>query len=184
MLQVGDVMKHHMEQSAKDLVLSASGRPVLCSYSSDGTPMKTAIRVVSDGDIHKSSVVRHGRDCTEFLLQRSWYKTLNFKGEAVLSVLIKDPLPLSDGKGADNCYTAAVRFAPLLKDMSHRGVSINHYSFDRALFTSMRRKLSQRHALLHARLRHAPVMIGEALPMSGWIGFSSQAVPSTTLRMG
>lgn len=39
--KVAEVLKHHMKASAKELVVSASGRPMLLSFSADGTPVHT-----------------------------------------------------------------------------------------------------------------------------------------------
>lgn len=37
----------------------------------------------------------------------------------------------------------------MLKRLGHKGISISHYCFDRALFSTLERKQLQRHALYH-----------------------------------
>ena len=111
-MKMAEVLKAALLKKARALLATAAGRPVLFSYSSDGTPMKVAIRVSSEGLVPNSTLDRRGRTGVEFLLQRGWYKTLGSEGDVCMCALLADPVALSHGKGSWYLFTAAREFAP------------------------------------------------------------------------
>lgn len=151
-MKLCEVVKHQLQSKVDTLLSKASGRPVLMSYSSDGTPMKTAARVSSEGLVPGTALIRRGRDCVELLLQRGWYKTFGANGQTLVAALLRDPVPLTHGKSAWHLYSAARSFAPFLEEAGHQGISISHYAFDRACYSALTRRLSQSHAVAQARV--------------------------------
>lgn len=148
---MAEVLKATLLRKARALLTGAAGRPVLFSYSSDGTPMKVAVRVSSQGLVSNSTLHRKGKTGVEFLLQRGWYKTIGPEGNVCMCVLLADPVPLSYGKGSWYLYTAAEQFAPLVQELGHEGICVTHYAFDRAIFGALTSKLFRRHEQQHER---------------------------------
>ena len=141
-----EVLKFFTASEARQLVVSAHGRPTLCSYSNDGTPIRTTTRAVSSGSMGK--VVRVGGAGHELLVQRAFFRTRGSTGEWQTAMQVRDPLPLVHGKGADAIFSAAVEFLRTLRQMNHGGIAVQHYSFDRALHTPLVRRFRQHHAHL------------------------------------
>ena len=71
-MKMAEVVKTTLQRKVRALLRSAAGRPVLFSYSSDGTPMKVAVRVSSEGLVPNSTLNRRGKTGVEFLLQRGY----------------------------------------------------------------------------------------------------------------
>ena len=78
-------------------------------------------------------VVRVGGAGRELLVQRAIFRTRGSTGEWQTVMQVRDPLPLVHGKGTDANFSAAVEFLRTLRQMSHGGIAVQHYSFDRAL---------------------------------------------------
>jgi hypothetical protein len=148
-MKMAEVVKTTLRRKVRALLRSAAGRPVLFSYSSDGTPMKVAVRVSSEGLVPNSTLNRRGKTGVEFLLQRGWYKTIGPEGNVCMCALVTDPIPLSHGKGSWYLYTAAKQFAPLTQELGHEGICVTHYAFDRAVFGALTSKLFRRHEQQH-----------------------------------
>ena len=125
---------------AKQLVSSAGENPVLFSYGSDGTPMLTRATFTSKAPSGSTTVRRAGH-AVEFLLERAFLKTVDGSGAERTVALFKPPTPMNNGKGAWQCFSAACGFFPTLKRLGHSGISITHYCFDRALFSSLEKNI-------------------------------------------
>eukprot|EP00975_Prorocentrum_lima_P043806 9187340-Prorocentrum_lima.AAC.1 len=59
--------------------------------------------------------------------------------------MIRDPLPLSRGKGAEPTWSAGVQFVETARHMGHEGIPVCHYVFDSALGSSVGRMHQQHH---------------------------------------
>ena len=140
-----EVLKAHSKLEARQLVAGAQG-PVLCSYSNDGTPIRTTIRKTTTGTMGR--VVRMGGAGHEFVCQRAVFRTRGSTGEWKTVMQVRDPLPLVHGKGGDAIFSAAAEFLDTLRQMGHGGIAVQHYSFDRALHSCLVRRFKQHHALL------------------------------------
>lgn len=138
-----EVLKGHLAGKVRTLVAVAGDLPVVCSYVSDATPLRTKVRFVSAGG-PGGRLVRDGRRLEEFLLQRSTVKYFNAHRQPVIAVLAEDAVPLRLGKKGGNLYSAATAHMPSLKELSHRGISIQHFVFDRGAYSSVGRLLHQR----------------------------------------
>ena len=141
-----EVIKVMVAAEARQLVLEAKGRPTLCSYSNDGTPMRILKRVVTEGV--GGRVVRYGGSGHELLVQRAIFRTRSSTGEWLTAMNMRDPLPLVHGKGGDAIFSAGVEFLQTLRQMGHQGIAVQHYVFDRALHTPLVRRFKQHHAQL------------------------------------
>ena len=66
-------------------------------------------------------------------------------GVARSAVLLRDPQPLTHGKGAQALLSCGIGFAKTLRQRGHRGIAVQHYTFDRAGFSALQRFFKQRH---------------------------------------
>jgi hypothetical protein len=149
-----EVVKQYLTNKAKSVVAAASGRAVLYSYGSDGTPMLT--RASFSSTLGGQTVRRYAGKSVEFLVERGFVKTTDGVGEPIVATLARDPVPLLHGKTAWHMLPPACAFFPLLQRLGHAGISVSHYCFDRAVFDPMMEKLRQRHAMYHAVQRQNP----------------------------
>ncbi len=156
--KLAEVGKDFLLQKTKAFVAAAAGRPLLYSYSSDGTPMLTKT-TYAQKVTEARSVRRTGGYLHEFLVQRCALKYHSADGTDKVCCYTRDPVPLDKGKTAWFMYSAAVAFFPLCRELGHRGIVVSHYCFDRAYFTALERKMRQRHEL-HYRSGGA----GEPMP--------------------
>lgn len=92
-----EVMKAHLQAEVAHFVAEAGQLPILCSYSSDATPLRCKVRF-SQGAGTGQLLVREGRALEEFLLQRSVYKIRDRHGDVAVRLLVHDPVPLRLGK--------------------------------------------------------------------------------------
>ena len=165
-----ELAKHFLKNRAKHFVSGAQGRPLLYSYQADGTPMLVQATHVAQRASGQHVVRTAGRGL-ELLLQRVFLKTIAPSGEHLVTAYFRDPVPLDNGKGAWPCFTAACECFPMLKTMGHMGISISHYCFDRALYSSLGRILRQRHMLYHEMAISGSSNEGEAIlsQMTDWV---------------
>jgi len=137
--------KQLLKSKAYDLVSEAEGRPVLFHYSADGTPLATRQRVVAEvGQGRRVSM--QGRATEEYLVQHAFYRHIGLDGKRRTAVVLRDPLPLTNGKGVLACFSCALAYVVHPRDMGHHGLSISHYTFDRALYTGMEKLFRKHHA--------------------------------------
>ena len=139
--------KHVMEMEISRLVIAAAGAPCLMTYSSDCTPISSKLRTKRKMADH-ATVTREGQQEHELLVQHAFYRYIDHMGVAHTAVLLRDPLPLTHGKGAWALFSCAADFAKTLRQRGHRGTAIQHYTFDRAAFSALQRMCKQRHIQL------------------------------------
>ena len=139
-----EVSKAHLRARAERFVAECGDRALLLSYSGDGTPIKTieqhTIRV--DGD----AATRKGGAAMEFYLHRLFLK-FSAGTEQRVCVLFDDPWPMTHGKGAWCSFAIGHALFPTARRLGHRGLVIQHYCFDRALYSACLRIFEQYHAL-------------------------------------
>ena len=167
--RLAEALKHFSRAEARKLVVGAKGVPILCSYSNDGTPMTVRKRVVLQGVAGRTH--REGGASCELLCQRAMFRTRDrTTGGWQTAILLRDPVPLVHGKGADPVFSAAVEFVQTLRQMGHRGIAIQHYSFDRALHAPLVRRFKQKHAQL------GPAWVAPTGPEAGALALFPPAV--------
>jgi hypothetical protein len=157
-----EIAKELLLARVKEAVGLAGGRAILCSYSSDGTPLLTQATVVAKLGARK--VHRRAGRAIEFLLERFFLKFVGSDGTPVVRCLLRDPRPLSFGKGSWQIFQAACEFLPHLRSLGHEGIIVSHACFDRAVYSAVSRKVQQRQYLWYEhRFGPAPRTGGAAL---------------------
>lgn len=137
MVRLCEVVKDFMHGGLRGFVQDAAGLPVLRSFCSDGTPIRTwqRWRHVS---ATIGNVYRQGGSSLEFLVQRAFFMFPAAKGYKMYTVM-DEPLPLHNGKKAWQLFLAGKSFVPSLLGLGHQGISLNHYCFDRGVFYPLRK---------------------------------------------
>jgi hypothetical protein len=136
--------KHIMDMEVNKLVAAAANSPCLMSYSSDCTPVSSRLRTKRKMTEH-TTISREGQQDHELLVQHAFYRFIDHLGVAHSAVLLRDPQPLTHGKGAWALYSCGVEFAKTLRERGHRGIAVQHYTFDRAAFSALQKLFKQRH---------------------------------------
>lgn len=141
--KLAEVLKDFMRSQVRNLVQRPNGRPLLCSYSSDGTPLLTKQRFRAKLVGKQKPIVRVGGQCHEYLIQQAFVRFLDAEGMPHIVAQLRDPAPLASGKSAWHVFTAGREFIPSLREMSHGGIAIQHMAFDRALHKPLVRRFPQ-----------------------------------------
>ena len=116
--------KAYLQQKARELVANAAQAPVLSHYSADGTPLSTKRKV--NASMKKGfSVKRYGRETEEFLVQHGYIRTVDAFGHASTVALLREPLPMTNGKGALATFSAFCDFFQTPRQLGHRGICID-----------------------------------------------------------
>ena len=135
--------KHLLRGQAQQAIASADGAPVLVSYAADGTPIQTTFAQKAS---HSSAKVRRiGRATEEYYIQQAWYVYRDCHGRLRSSVVLSDPLPLTEGKKLPSLLACALQFLEQPRALGHEGVVVYHYAFDRGLYEGLTRVLRQWH---------------------------------------
>lgn len=152
LLRLVEVARVRMNRFARQLVRSAGVGAVLQMWFSDGTPMRTAVQYRDKGDGGENTEFRrHGRSGREFLLMRGYVKTLRH-GRCQIAPIVTEPLPMTKGKSVWHIFSATVAQVLNLPASGHtNGINISFYCFDRAIFSTMMRRLQARHRLAFDR---------------------------------
>ena len=101
-----EVGKEYLFLKAKQLILDHANKPVLFSYSSDSTPLLMVMTHAATLGPHRT-VVRKAGKANELLIQRGFVKASGNLGEARVVCMFRDPVPLTNGKSAACCSSAA-----------------------------------------------------------------------------
>eukprot|EP00974_Lingulodinium_polyedra_P119137 11170003-Lingulodinium_polyedra.AAC.1 len=72
-------------------------------------------------------------------------RVLGPDGAARTAAVLREPLALTNGKGALPVFAATIDFVDTLREMGHKGIAVHHYCFDRALCSALGRLLQQHH---------------------------------------
>lgn len=122
-----------------------SGRPILESYASDCTPLKT-VEIYKQG-MADIAVSRSGRSSREWLVQRLFLTD----AEGATTCAFVEPKLLSDKTAWTHCQ-AQLEMTDMARQL-HKGITIAHHCWDRAVVEPCTRHQLQRHAaydeLLH-----------------------------------
>eukprot|EP00971_Amphidinium_carterae_P025403 501319-Amphidinium_carterae.1 len=138
-----ECVKECLYENLADAAARSQGRPVLFQYASDCTPMRVAHRIhggrSSEGG---RTFVRQGYSLKEFLVQSGFLKYYAAGNQLGVKVIIREPVPLEDGKKSGNLFTAAESFMPKLEHCTS-GIRVVAHVFDRAQYSSLGRMLLQ-----------------------------------------
>ena len=125
----------------QSFVLAAAGRPILWSYGSDGTPLTSQQVFTKSSGAMK--VHRRGGSAKEWLCQILFLRVLSLDGTVGSTVpLLIEPWPVASKTGP-GLFAVAQKSVPLLVELGHTGISIQHGVFDRAVFSVMKRQFEQ-----------------------------------------
>jgi len=166
--RLAEALSSFTRAEARRLVVGAKGAPLLCSYSNDGTPMTVRKRIMIQGV--GGTLSREGGTSRELLCQRAMFRSRDSTGGWKTAIMIRDPVPLVHGKGAEPVFSAAVEFLRTLRQMGHWGIAVQHYAFDRALHAPLVRRFKQKHAQL------APQWVAPTGPDAGAAGLFQPAL--------
>ena len=117
------VLRDFFKEQARLLVATASDRPLLFTYSSDGTSYlcNRPTRFV----MAQSKQHRDGRVLCEFLLERGFLRTRTPTGQVVSCILVAAPRLMLGGKAVWQQFAAACEFSPTVRSMGHRGIVVH-----------------------------------------------------------
>ena len=150
-LRVSEVGRATLDLAARQLVQNAQGLPLLTSKTADATPVTVVVRTSHTLGGSTTMVRRQGRTKEEFLLKNQFVRSRSAAGEVATSVMLQEPLPLTEGKTAGHIVLACIKDWKTLRELGHNGMCLEHYAFDRLGFQATSRLLLQ----LHASQKHA-----------------------------
>ena len=142
-------MRTLIQEKARTAVCDNANAPVRYFYSNDATSLKVRASVMAGGTHEQKNVKRVGFKLEEFLVERGIIKHFNGAGTVEMCVLMSDPRPLRDGKGAWESWAASCKFFPMLRSLGHKSIAITHVCFDRLLLSSQARLLCAQHTCHH-----------------------------------
>ena len=143
------VLSDFLEEKVCKLVEAAAGKPILYSYQSDCTSFLTWHTIT--GQLGGKKLQRKGKTLTELLLERGYFVVRSGIGSVQSCVLLSEPRIMSAGKTTFYMFAAACEFSSLLRTRGHRGICLNHCSFDRQALSSLARCLHQRVEALYVK---------------------------------
>ena len=143
--RLAEAMKAMLQRKATRAIKEQKTAGLLCSYVSDGTPLKYFQQVQAGTDAVKAK--RSGVNHKEFLVEQATLRYFDDEGEAPTTVVLADPMPLTLGKTMPALLAAWESFMETPRQQGHRGLCVMHFSFDRAnlvpLSNLIRRRLIQ-----------------------------------------
>jgi hypothetical protein len=174
--QLVEIVKTLLQTKAETLVRSSTPHPVLIAYSSDATSYKCRAVLSSKPKEGMTGQVR-GSVLSEFLLQRVFLKTRGSNGDLTMAVLLPEPVQLKLGKKAHHLFDAACKCFPMGRMMGHKGITILHLSFDRAIHSALVRLFRQRQRCFYSPEHRAySTETAEELILLDWITDSGCAL--------
>lgn len=138
-----EIAKDTMHGRVRSMIAQAAGRPVLVSYSCDGTPIR-ACKYFNERKADGSWMRRAGGAETEFLLQRAWLKTGSLLGPEITAPMVGEPLAMNYGKSAFAHFCAADAFMPTRVGLKHSGICVQHLTCDRGIHGPLARYMRGR----------------------------------------
>ncbi len=159
-------LANYLVARAKAAVMDSDQAPLLRSYSSDGTPLRTQLRVcLAHCD---ENVKREGKRTLEYLMQLAFYRFRDFAGQWHDRCLFKPPLPLTEGKATPALFAAYIAFDKTLRQQGKLGIVVEHYSFDRAVWRPLTRLIKQHHLELAPTFGNNPTE-SRLLALQEWV---------------
>ena len=182
---LSEAFKAMLVRKRQKLIRDAEGGPVLMSFSSDGTPLSSNVRAKIQ--LQEKSHYRSGSQCSEYLVQLAVYRAFSMTGDVMSCAYMKEPLPLTKGKGADALFAADIAFAPTLRGMGHTGIAIQHHCYDRLMFSALMKRNAGRYVVQAAarelQLPGGPQGRAALLDNLCHFGTSTLHAPSATIAI-
>lgn len=144
MAKVAEVGKRFLRIAVESFIGRRRHQPIMIWYASDSTPLSTR-------EMHRRSwecyrVRRSGRRSNDLLMQRLFVQ--DCAGDA--AILFTEPLALED-KSTWSHYEAFRRLLPTGRELGHEALLVSFHCFDRALESSMDRRIRQLRESLRQR---------------------------------
>lgn len=137
-----EVLKRFLRNRAVHMVKSSGDRPLLYCYQGGSTPVLAQATHVAKPMPHVQ-VRRRAAEAAEYHSERAFIKWTNSFGQPTLAVVLRDLRPLLAGKKGWNLFASAIEHFPDLRFLGFRGLLLRHYAFDRAVFSSVFRRVKQ-----------------------------------------
>ena len=115
---------------ATQWILYHSDEPMLQQRSADGTPVN--VRTVYKVQWENMSVTTHGRETSEYLIQRVLLTTL--QGRPL--VIFTEPTNMFDKTASSHMQSQRTLF-PTAREVGHEGLLVDHQMYDRAVCSAM-----------------------------------------------
>lgn len=164
-------LKDMQQRQVSGFVEEAGQRPLLISYSNDGTQCRSMAKMKTPLPDATAAGATKGRQTVEVLVQQVFMRYMDASGACKSRVLTREPLHLSKGKSGAAIFSCSKDFIPLLRSKGHTGICVNHYVFDGALHSYLCRRLQAYHD--DSAIKRAPSAIEdgqdpEALFLKEW----------------
>ena len=112
-----------------------------------------------------TSVKREARETSEFMVQVGFARRLDPSGQAITASILRDPVA-----AAWSLFSCGRDLFQTARQRGHMGISIAHYSFDRAAYSTLQKKFRQYHASLASQFKDPRRGFDSAmLEKMGWI---------------
>ena len=98
----------------------------------------------------EQKVVREAGRSSEFLMQVGILRYTEADGHCQTCIVLRDPLPMTEGKSGWALFAAARAFLPTLRELGHRGLCVEHIVHDRAVLPVLDRRMRQHHTRVRA----------------------------------
>ena len=170
--QLCEVGKEVCRLSTGRLIGSAQDDPLMQSCSADGTPV--TVSMAAAVNLPSGRVVRRfGKSSHEFLVSAQFTRHEDVSGVIHDSLVTRDPVPLTNGKGADQIFEATRSIWRSLRQHGHKGGAVQHYCFDRCGFEKLARRTHQWHGLLESKWAQGDEHLEMLLPLLEWVVVSA-----------
>ena len=175
--QLAQCCEHYLVQHEAELIAANPGLPIVQHLSADGTPvqMPHATTVSITPNSKKRST---GKSTQEYLLCLCFTRFHAPDGSVQTGVRFNHPIPLTNGKGHHAVFATIRDTFKTLRELGHKGIAIQGYSFDRALF-SIHKLFYQLHKYLAPQQSGAEGEPWQLLDLLEWVVATPCAVHDT-----
>ena len=132
-----EIGKEFLHRKAVAFVEHSHDSPLLFHLQADATPGH--VKVVHSAQYEGRTVRRTGTTRWHYFMMRGYLVMEDALGRNRVATIMRDPKPCS----RENTWTllgVVDDFFPLPRSLGHRGVLLNHYTFDGGIMSSLRRQ--------------------------------------------
>ena len=144
-----EIGKEFLHRKAVVFVEHSRDSPLLFHLQADAT--LGHVKVVHSAQYEGRTVRRTGTTRWHYFMMRGYLVMEDALGRNRVATIMRDPKPCS----RENTWTllgAVDDFFPLPRSLGHRGLLLNHYTFDGGIMSSLYRRLQQRSEEFYQRL--------------------------------
>ena len=159
-----------------ELIQSCPGAPIVQHLSADGTPVQ--LQHATTAQLPGSKKTSTGKHTQEYLLCLCFTRYTTIDGSVHTGVRFIHPVPLTNGKGHLPVFATIRDTFKTLRESGHKGIAIQGYTFDRALF-GVHKLFYQLHKYLAPQYAGAEGEPWEWLDLLEWVVATPCAVHDT-----